>query len=63
MLKLMGTGVVRYIRLIRHVVAKPSGGFPFQETFWWTAAEQKSVNLFLAIHKEKVGTANPFFLP
>ena len=64
---------VRPKSLIRHVAAKPWGGFPFQENFWWTAAEQKRCvlissvetwgmfNLFLSTHKE-VGSANPFFL-
>ena len=39
--KLMGTGVVRHMRFIRHVAAKPWDGCPFQENFWWIAAEQK----------------------
>ena len=73
----MGIGVVRPRRLITHVVANPWGGFPFQENFWWTAAEQRRCimitsletwetwgmsNLFLSTHKEKVGSRNPFFL-
>ena len=70
----MRIGVVKHIKLIRHVV-KPWGGFPFQENFWKTAAEQKTCvlissvetwslsNMFLSTRKEKVGRANPFFLP
>ena len=70
----MWTGVVRHRRLIRHVSGKPWGGFPFQENVWWTTAEQKRCvlissvetwglsNLFLSTHKEKLGSANPFFL-
>ena len=47
--KLMGTGVVRHIKLIKHVVAKPWSGFPFQENFWWTAAEQKRCVLISSV--------------
>ena len=47
--KLMVKIVMRHVRLIRNVVAKPGFEFPFQQKFWWTAAEQKRCNLISSV--------------